>query len=114
MANPAAYPLTIRIGDTETIALTIQDAAGAAVNIAGRSYASQIRATADSSTVLASFTCAIVGDGSTGQVTCTLPASTTAALTAGPAVFDLQETNGTVVTTLLEGAVSIVRDVTRS
>jgi hypothetical protein len=29
-------------------------------------------------------------------------------------VFDLQETNGTVVTTLLAGQVSIVQDVTRS
>lgn len=114
MTTPANYPLSVRIGDTETISLTIQDENGTATNIAGRTYASQIRSSADATTVIASFTCAIVGNGSTGQVTCTLPASTTSALSPGMAVFDLQETNGTVVTTLLAGQVSIVQDVTRS
>ena len=113
MTTPANFPLSIRIGDTETINLTMQDSAGAAINIAGRTYASQIRASADSSTVLASFTCALVGSGSTGQVTCTLPASTTAALSPGMAVFDLEETNNTVKTTILAGQVTITQDVTR-
>jgi hypothetical protein len=113
MTTPANFPLSIRIGDTETISLTMQDSASAAINIAGRSYAAQIRPSADSSTVLASFTCALVGSGSTGQVTCTLPASTTSALSAGTGVFDLQETNGTVVTTILAGQVTITQDVTR-
>lgn len=113
MTTPANFPLSVRIGDTETINITMQTSAGAAINIAGRTYASQIRASADSSTVLASFNCALVGSGSTGQVTCTLPASTTATLTPGMAVFDLQETNGTVVTTILAGQVTITQDVTR-
>ena len=113
MTTPANFPLSVRVGDTETINLTMQDSAGAAINLAGRTYASQIRASADSSTVLASFTCALVGSGSTGQVTCTLPASTTSALTPGVAVFDLQETNGTVITTILAGQVTITQDVTR-
>lgn len=113
MTSPANFPLSVRIGDTETISLTMQDSTGAAINLAGRTYASQIRASADSSTVLASFTCALVGSGSTGQVTCTLPASTTATLSPGTAVFDLQETNGSVVTTILAGQVTITQDVTR-
>ena len=113
MTTPANYPLSVRIGDTETISLTMQNASGTAINISGRTYASQIRASADSSTVLASFNCALVGSGSTGQVTCTLPASTTSALSPGMAVFDLQETNGTVVTTILAGQVTITQDVTR-
>jgi len=109
----ATYNLTIRTGDTETIALTIQNSSGTAIDLAGRTYAAQIRESADSSTVLATFTCALVGTGSTGQVNCTLPASTTAGLTPGLAVFDLQETNSTVVTTILAGQVTIIRDVTR-
>ena len=113
MTSPANFPISIRVGDTETINLSMQDSAGAAINIAGRTYASQIRPSADSSTVLASFNCALVGSGSTGQVTCTLPASTTATLSPGTAVFDLQETNGTVITTILAGQVTITQDVTR-
>jgi len=113
MSSPANYPLTVRIGDTETITLNLQDAAGAAINVTGRTYAAQIRSTPDSTTVLASFTCAI-SNAAGGVVTATLPASTTAALTPGVAVFDLQETNGATVTTLLAGPVTITQDVTRS
>ena len=113
MSTPAVYPLTVLIGDTCSISTTLQDSAGAAINISGRTYAAQIRATADSSTVIATFNCAIVGNGSTGQFVCTLPASTTAALTPGTGVFDIQETNSTVVTTLVGGPVTIAQDVTR-
>jgi hypothetical protein len=110
---PANLPINIRIGDTETISVAIQDSAGAPVNITGRTYAAQIRSTTDSSTVLATFTCAIVS-GAGGTLTASLSASTTAALTAGLGVWDLQETNGTTVTTLLAGSVTISQDVTRS
>jgi len=104
--------LTVRIGDTETVTLYLQDAAGAAINITGRTYAAQIRETADASSVLASFTCAI-SNAAGGIMTATLPAATTAALTPGSGVWDLQETNSSVVTTLLAGPVTIVQDVTR-
>ena len=110
---PATYNLTIRTGDTETIALTIQNSSGTPIDLAGRTYAAQVRESAESSSILATFSCALVGTGSTGQVNCTLPASTTTGLTPGLAVFDLQETNGTVVTTILAGQCTIVRDVTR-
>lgn len=105
-------PLKIRIGDTEQVVATIQTDAAAAVNITGRTYAAQIRATPDSATILATFTCAIT-DAPNGVVTCTLSATTTAALTPTSAVWDMQETNGSVVTTLLAGRVTIARDVTR-
>lgn len=110
---PANLPINIRIGDTETISVAIQDAAGAPVNITGRTYAAQIRSTTDATTVLATFSCSIVS-GAGGTLTASLSASTTAALTAGLGVWDLQETNGTTVTTLLAGPVTIVQDVTRS
>lgn len=106
-------PITVRIGDTETITVNLQDADGAPINISGRTYAAQIRPTADSTTVTATFTCA-VSNAAGGVMTATLPAATTAALTPGVGVWDLQETNGTVVTTILAGPVSIVQDVTRS
>lgn len=113
MATAANYPLTVRIGDTCSIPVTVQDSAGAPINLSGRTYAAQIRATADASSVLASFTCTLVSSGTTGQFVCTIPATTTATLAAGAGVWDLQETNGSVVTTLLAGTVQIVQDVTR-
>jgi len=112
---PATYNITIRMGDTETISVTIQDSAGAAVDISGRSYAAQIRSNADDTTVLATFACAVVS-GPAGTLSATLTSTQTAALTPGVGVWDLQETNpvGPVVTTLLAGQVTIVQDVTRS
>jgi hypothetical protein len=110
---PANLPLNIRIGDTETISVAIKDSTGAPVNITGRTYAAQIRTTTDAATALATFSCSIVS-GADGTLTATLSASTTAALTAGLGVWDLQETSGTTVTTLLAGSVTISQDVTRS
>ena len=111
--SPANLPLNIRIGDTETISVAIQDSTGAPVNITGRTYAAQIRTTTDAATALATFSCSIT-NAAAGTLAATLSATTTAALTAGLAVWDLQETNGTTVTTLLGGSVTIVQDVTRS
>lgn len=56
---PATLNIAVRTGDTETIPVTITDETGAAVDIAGRAYAAQIRANASDTTVLATFTCAI-------------------------------------------------------
>jgi hypothetical protein len=112
---PANLPLQIRVGDTETVSVTILDENEQPVDITGRSYAAQIRTTTDASTALATFTCAIVS-GPAGTLTATLSSATTAALTPGLGVWDLQETNpiGPVVITLLAGPVTIVQDVTRT
>lgn len=112
MATPAYYPLSIRIGDTETVTVTLQESDGTPVNITGRTYAAQIRATADAAGTIATFSCAIT-NAAAGQFACTLSATTTAALSIGTGVWDLQETNGTVKTTILAGPVRIDYDVTR-
>lgn len=109
---PATFNLTIRTGDTETVSVTLQNENGTPVDIAGRTYAAQLRTNASNTTILASFTCAIV-DAASGTLTASLTATQTAALTPGLAVWDLQETNGSSVTTLLAGQVTIVQDVTR-
>lgn len=110
---PATLNIIIRTGDTETISVAIKDSAGAAVDITGRTYAAQIREQAESTTALANFSCTITS-AVAGTLAATLSATTTAALTPGLAVWDLQETNGSVVTTLLAGQVTIVQDVTRA
>jgi hypothetical protein len=96
----------------KTVSLTMQDANGSPINITGRTYAAQVRATIDSSTVLASFSCSIA-NASAGQVNATLSATTTAALVPGDAIWSLRETSGSTVTTILEGPVQIVQSPTR-
>jgi hypothetical protein len=114
MSEPAQHLLVIRAGDTETVSVVLEDADGNPINIAGRTYSAQIRATADAANPLATFTCSIV-DAAAGRFACTLSATTTAALSAGGGVWDLQESYGSpaTVSTLLAGTVRIDRDVTR-
>ena len=112
MSTPANYLLQLRAGDTETISVSLVDSAGSPINITGRTYAAQVRATADASTVLATFSCSIT-NAAAGTFACTLSAAQTAALSPGGGVWDLQETYGTTVTTLLAGSVVISQDVTR-
>lgn len=112
MSSPADLPITIRMGDTEQLTVTVKDSLGVPINITGRTYSSQVRETAESAVVLATFTCAVTS-GTAGVFTCTLGTAITGALSAGQAVYDVQENASGVVTTLLAGAAFIVQDVTR-
>ena len=112
MANPANYPLTISIGDTKVVSVTMQDATGSPINIAGRTYVAQLRSTIQDSAPLATFTCSVVS-GSAGTLSATLSSTTTNALTDGDGVWSLRETNGSTITTLLEGPVKISQSPTR-
>jgi len=112
MAKPANYPLNVRVGDTETVSVTMQDANGVAINITGRTYSAQIREKASSTTALATFSCSIV-NAAQGKFACTLSSGITTSLAPANAVWDLQENNGGVITTLMAGEAVISRDVTR-
>jgi hypothetical protein len=112
MAQPADQDLTITRGDTETLVVTITTDGSTAVNITGRTYSSQIRSQQDSTTIKASFTCTVTS-GATGQVTCVLSATSSAALSAGLYFWDLQENASGVISTILSGNVTVLADVTR-
>jgi hypothetical protein len=112
MAQPADQDLTITRGDTETLVVTITTDGSTAVDITGRTYTSQIRTQQDSTTIKASFTCTVTS-GPTGQVTCVLSATSSAALSAGLYFWDLQENASSVISTILSGTVTVLADVTR-
>jgi len=112
MAQPADQDLTITRGDTETLVVTITTDGSTAVDITGRTYASQICSQQDSTTIKASFTCTVTS-AVNGQVTCVLSATSSAALSAGLYFWDLQETASGVVSTILSGNVTVLADVTR-
>lgn len=112
MAQPADQDLTITRGDTETLVVTITTDGSTAVNITGRTYASQVRTQQDSTTVKASFVCTVT-NGAAGIVTCVLSATSSAGLSAGLYFWDLQETASGVVSTILAGNITVLADVTR-
>lgn len=114
MAVPATQNITITRGDTETLVITIKDSAGVGINITGRTYRAQIRATKDAATISAAFTCVLTTPAS-GVVTCTLTPNQTSALATGTQFWDFEETitSSGVVTTIIAGTVNVLADVTR-
>ena len=108
---PAELDLILRTGDTEQITLNLSNE-GTPVNITGRTYAAQIRPEPLSSTIIASFSC-VITDAAGGVVVCTLTAAETATLAPTIGVWDLQETNATVLPTLVAGTATIQSDITR-
>lgn len=112
MAQPADQDLTLTRGDTETLVVTITTDGSTPVNITGRTYRAQIRSTQDSTTIKGSFTCTVTGAAS-GQVTCVLSATSSAAISAGLYFWDLEENASGVVSTILSGNVTVLADVTR-
>lgn len=112
MAVPATQNLTITRGDTETINVTITTDGTTPVNITGRTYASQIRSNADSTTIAATLTCTIIS-AVNGQMKAVLSATDSAALTPGYYQWDLQENASGVISTILSGTVTVLADVTR-
>lgn len=112
MAQPGVQNLTFVRGDTETVQVTMTSDGTTPINITGRTYAAQLRSNPDIATISASATCAIT-DASNGVMTATFSASATSDLSPGMYYWDLQETNGSVITTVLAGTVTVLADVTR-
>ena len=111
MAVPVKQNLSITRGDTETIVITMQTDS-TAINITGRTYRAQIRATKDAATIAATLTCTIT-NASGGEVTCVLSAANSATLTPGTYYWDFEENNAGVISTIIAGTVAVGADVTR-
>ncbi|CAB4171926.1 hypothetical protein UFOVP923_37 [uncultured Caudovirales phage] len=109
---PATQNIKITRGDTEVFVFSLQNSNGTAMDLTGSTFASQIRYAYDSTLAAASFVC-VLTNPTGGVVTATLAAGDSALLTAGAAYWDLQRTEGSVVTTILSGKCSILPDVTR-
>jgi len=90
---------------------------GVAINLTGYTARMQVRATLEAASTLVELTTGnygIVLGGVAGTITLGLSASATAAITAGRGVYDLELVSGAgIVTRLLQGVVTISRNVTR-
>lgn len=97
-------------GDTVAVPLTIREG-GEAADLTGRTYAAQIRRSAASSTAV---TVTVDTSGAAdGELVLRLTAAATANLT-GEYQWDLQQTHGGSVRTLVTGRWTFGPDVTRS
>ena len=112
MAAPARQDLTITRGDTEVVEVTITTDGTTAVDITGRTYASQMRSTPDITAIAITGTCSIVS-AVNGQMKVVFAAADTADLDPGYLYWDLQENASGVITTILSGTVTVLADVTR-
>lgn len=111
MAAPGALNLDLYRGDSYAHTLTFLDGDEDPIDLSGRDYLAQIRPHATSTEILATFT---IDDANadTGVLVLHLDADETAALSRS-GVWDLQETIGEVVTTILAGTATVTLDVTR-
>lgn len=112
MAQPGKQDLTFVRGDTETVQVTMTSDGSTPVDITGRTYAAQLRTNPDIAGISISATCAVT-DAVNGVMQAVFSATSTSTLTPGYYYWDLQETNGTIVTTVLSGQVTVLADVTR-
>ena len=109
----AAYTeILIEQGSTFSTTVNVEDTVGAAINLFGYSASSQMRKSyySTSNTIITST---ITGNAN-GEITLSMTAANTAALTPGRQVFDLIITSPTnVVTRVIEGVIVISPGVTR-
>jgi len=111
------YNLTIEQGSTLNLAMTWNDSSGAAINLTGYTARMQVRPAVESNVTLLSLTTEngrIALGGAAGTITLTVSATDTAALAATTGVYDLElVSSGGTVTRLLQGTVTISKEVTR-
>ena len=107
---------TLDQGATFTQTLIYKDSEGELVDLTGYTARSKARASLESNVVIWNLTNGngITLGGATGEITLTLSAATTADYEPGAVyVYDLEIVNGSTVTRLIQGQVTVNGEVTR-
>jgi len=112
----AAYlDLKIEAGSTFTCELLAVDSAGAAIDLTGYTARMMIKRSAAEADALFELTTEngrIIITAATGSVMLYLTAAETAALTWTRGVYDLELVQGSIVTRLIDGVVTVLPNVT--
>lgn len=112
--------ISIEQGSQWVAVITCRDADNVPLDLTGYEARMQIRATADAVATMLSITStgvspAIVVTAATGVLTITIPATSTASLTAGSAVYDIEiYPSEAAARKVLRGNVDIVAEVTHA
>jgi hypothetical protein len=110
---PAKLNYTIVRGDDFADQVTIKEGEPpAAVDVSGRTFTAQVRSSADSTTIVASFVIDMTSAAS-GVVGYAIADTLTDDL-SGTYVWDFQQNTGGVIRTLMGGSFTVLKDVTRA
>ena len=104
--------ISIYKGDSYTHEVRIKNSSNTAINISGRTYKAQIRKTKSSETIIQTFTTAI-SNAAAGILNMTLSSNASSNINTGIYYYDLEETNGSIVTTLMGGKITVIGEVSR-
>ena len=109
------YDITIDQGSDYSLGLVLKDSLDVPMDLTGYSARAQIRPKKDSTTLTASFVCAINSPPTDGAITVTLSNAVSADITAGTYYYDLEvyTPNDSYVQRLIEGKAKIRQEVTR-
>lgn len=94
-----------------TLHLT-DDLTNAALNLTNYTVRSALRRSYYSANASANLVCTITGEAN-GEVQLSMPAANSAALRAGRYLFDVEIVNGSTVTRVLEGTITINPEITK-
>lgn len=110
---PAKLNYRITRGDDFADEVTIKEGdPAAAVDVSARTFTAQVRSSADSTTIVASFVIDMTS-AATGVVGYSIADTVTDDL-SGTYVWDFQQDTGGVVRTLMGGSFTVEKDVTRA
>jgi hypothetical protein len=108
--------LTIDQGTTYSLSITVSDANANPLDLTGYTLRAQMRKSYGATSYTA-FTVTAAADPTTGELTISLTAVQTSALKAGRYVYDIEivspVVDGSVVTRVLEGIITVTPEVTR-
>lgn len=112
--KPGSYDFTIYQGATFSRVLTWKDDSDNLINLTGYTARMQIRQRVggDVLTTLTTENGGITLGGAAGTITLTISATNTAAITMD-GVYDLEMVSGSTVTRLLQGSVTLSKEVTK-
>ena len=102
--------IAIYKGDSYTHEIRIKDSANNNTNITGRTYTAQMRKSRSSDTVVLSFNVSMTNP-TNGIVTISLTPEATSSIQPGTYFYDFEETNGSYITTLMSGKISLSGEV---
>lgn len=115
MANAAKFDFEIEQGATWKRTLTLEDSADTLVNLTGYTALMQIRKSINSNKKLLELThsAGLTLGGSAGTIVITISKTQTAAMDFESAIYDLKIDSGTEATRLLEGKITLDKQVSR-
>ena len=102
--------ISIYKGDSYTHEVRIRNSANVNTHITGRTYTAQMRKSRSSDSIVISFDI-VISSAINGLITMSLSPQATSSIEPGTYFYDFEETNGTYVTTLMTGKVSLTGQV---